>query len=281
MVKVKLELPKMADDGFLFSMSEYCHYLLSKRVPDLERVEVVTRSLLRWLFPLREEATDTFGDCVGDCEKLGLTLCTVIEGGEKIAEEFIACLPVIREELLQDARLIFEDDPAATCLEEVILSYPGFRATAVYRLAHELHKKNVPMIPRMMSEWIHSQTGIDIHPGAQIASPFFIDHGTGVVIGETAIVGKGVRIYQGVTLGSLAVKKEEARKKRHPTVGDNVIIYAGSTILGGKTEIGHDSVIGGNSWLTKSILPHSIVYTKHETIVRDKPDFKQPIDFNI
>lgn len=183
--------------------------------------------------------------------------------------------------MIADANALARFDPASSCVEEIILCYPGFLCMSVYRMAHILYKLKVPLIPRVMMEFVHSKTGIDIHPGAEIDSPFFIDHGTGVVIGETAVIGKNVKMYQGVTLGALTVEKGLAHIKRHPTIEDNVIIYAGSTILGGKTVIGHDTVVGGNTWITESILPHSMVYRQHRVIVRDSKDFNQPNDFMI
>jgi serine O-acetyltransferase len=157
----------------------------------------------------------------------------------------------------------FRGDPAAKSYEEVILSYPGFQAITVHRLANFFWKAQVPLIPRMMSELLHGSTGIDIHPGAEIGESFFIDHGTGVVIGETTVIGKNVKIYQGVTLGALSVKKEmgEGSSKRHPTIEDDVTIYSNATILGGDTIIGRGSVIGGNVWITKSVPPGTTVYT--------------------
>ncbi|MFQ3548032.1 MAG: serine O-acetyltransferase EpsC, partial [Termitinemataceae bacterium] len=170
---------------------------------------------------------------------------------ELIVEDFFAQLPEIRRILSLDVAAAFRGDPAAKSIEEVIVSYPGLQAIAVYRLAHFFWVREVPLIPRMMSEIVHGRTGIDIHPGACIGESFFIDHGTGVVIGETTVIGKNVKMYQGVTLGALSVKKEEADTKRHPTIEDDVTIYAGATILGGKTIIGRGSVIGGNVWVTE------------------------------
>ena len=172
-------------------------------------------------------------------------------------------LPKIREKVKTDVNAAFDGDPAAKSFEEIILSYPGLYAITVYRIAHELYKKEVPLIPRMMSEYAHSKVGVDIHPGAQIGEYFFIDHGTGVVIGETAILGKGVKIYQGVTLGALSFPKDESGnivrdKKRHPTLEDNVTVYSGATVLG-DVILGKGSIIGGNVWLTKSIEPKTIV----------------------
>lgn len=181
----------------------------------------------------------------------------------KLAEQtsiaLIEELPKIRAKIVLDTKAAFDGDPAAKSAEEVILSYPGLEAIVVHRIAHFLFKNGVPIIPRIMSEHIHGKTGIDIHPGATIGDSFFIDHGTGVVIGETCIIGNNVKIYQGVTLGALSVKKSLQNKKRHPTIEDNVTIYAGATILGGETVIGHDSTIGGNTWVTKSIPAESVI----------------------
>lgn len=178
---------------------------------------------------------------------------------ELLVENFFEDLPALRRILSLDMAAAFRGDPAAKSVEEVILSYPGFLAVTVHRLAHYFWKAGVPLIPRIMSELIHGRTGIDIHPGAEIGESFFIDHGTGVVIGETTIIGRNVKIYQGVTLGALSVKKEEANRKRHPTIEDDVTIYSNATILGGETVIGKGSVIGGNVWITESVPPGSRV----------------------
>lgn len=179
---------------------------------------------------------------------------------EEIERAYMDALPHIRSLLLQDADAILQGDPAAPSQTEVIRSYPGFYAIAVYRLAHAFYKLNVPLIPRMLTEYAHGKTGVDIHPAARIGSSFCIDHGTGVVIGETCEIGDHVKIYQGVTLGALSVRKELAQTKRHPTIEDGVVIYSGATILGGSTVIGKGSIIGGNVWVTESIPPHSRVY---------------------
>ncbi|MCH2082045.1 MAG: serine O-acetyltransferase [Saprospiraceae bacterium] len=179
---------------------------------------------------------------------------------EEIEQAFMQQLPQIHSTLLIDASAILKGDPAATNLTEVIRTYPGFYALAVYRIAHIFYDLEVPLIPRILTESAHNKTGIDIHPGAVIGEGFCIDHGTGVVIGETVIIGKDVKIYQGVTLGALSVRKEMAQTKRHPTIEDRVVIYAGATILGGNTIIGHDSMIGGSVWITKSIPPFARVY---------------------
>lgn len=171
-------------------------------------------------------------------------------------------LPEIYSQLEDDVTALFEGDPAAKSRTEVIRTYPGFFAIAAHRLANLLYEYEVSLIPRIISEYAHSKTGIDIHPGATIGHSFCIDHGTGVVIGETTVIGDYVKIYQGVTLGALSVEKSDAKKKRHPTIGDHVVIYAGATILGGNTEIGHSSVIGGNVWLTRSVPAFSKIYYK-------------------
>lgn len=176
--------------------------------------------------------------------------------------EFISRLTKIRSKLLLDAEAALAGDPAAASMDEVILSYPGLKAVLIHRIAHEFYKMNIPLIPRMMGEYAHSETGIDIHPGATIGDSFFIDHGTGVVIGETTIIGKRVKIYQGVTLGALSVKKEEANVKRHPTIENDVTIYAGATILGGDTIVGEKSTIGGNVWIVRSVEKNSKIYNK-------------------
>lgn len=178
----------------------------------------------------------------------------------EIADSFFHKLPLTYQKLEQDVTALFEGDPAAKSRTEVIRTYPGFVAIAAHRIAHELQLLGVHLIPRMISEYAHSKTGIDIHPSATIGSFFCIDHGTGVVIGETTVIGDHVKVYQGVTLGALSVDKKDAKTKRHPTIGDNAVIYAGATILGGKTNVGHDSVVGGNVWLTRSIPPFSKVY---------------------
>lgn len=181
---------------------------------------------------------------------------------EQIVLALIDEIPEFRRLSCTDARAALEGDPAARSIEEVILSYPGLEALLVHRVAYFLHSKGVPIIPRIMSEHIHGKTGIDIHPGARIGEECFIDHGTGVVIGETAVIGRHVKLYQGVTLGALSVKKNMADKKRHPTIEDNVTIYAGATILGGETVIGTGSVIGGNTWITESVPPDSKIYSQ-------------------
>ncbi|MFH1243420.1 MAG: serine O-acetyltransferase EpsC [Pseudomonadota bacterium] len=191
--------------------------------------------------------------------------------GYEIARRFIGALPELRAALVTDVRAALEGDPAAKSYDEVIFSYPGLLAITVYRIAHELHEMEVPLLPRMMTEYAHSLTGIDIHPGAKIGNSFFIDHGTGVVVGETTEIGDRVRIYQGVTLGALSIPRDHVEhfrdKKRHPTIEDDVIIYSNATILGGETVIGARSVIGGNIWITGPVPPDTQVLLKRPELV--------------
>lgn len=202
--------------------------------------------------------------------------CTKCGDCGRKAEEATATLmkglPGIQQVLQQDIVAAYEGDPAARSTMEVVMSYPGLFAIIVHRIAHNLYLSGVPLIPRIMAEHAHSLTGIDIHPGARIGPAFFIDHGTGVVIGETCVIGRNVKIYQGVTLGALSFEKDEQGNpikgvKRHPDVGDNVVLYAGATILGGRTLIGENSVIGGNVWLTHSVPPNSKVYNQQPSPV--------------
>ena len=199
------------------------------------------------LIALLEQALDWPDAVAGD-----------IASRRQVADELFARLTVIREALLLDAQAIYDGDPAAWSMDEVILAYPGFLAIATYRIAHELHGQ-IRLFPRLVTEVAHRATGIDIHPGAQIGASFAIDHGTGIVIGETSVIGARVRLYQGVTLGAVRVSKRLEHVKRHPTIGDDVVIYANATILGGETVIGRGSRIGGNVWLTASVPPYSVV----------------------
>ncbi|MBN2627995.1 MAG: serine acetyltransferase [Spirochaetales bacterium] len=190
--------------------------------------------------------------CEKDCRK----------EASSVARKILNKIPDLRKMALKDVNSALRGDPAARSHEEIILSYPGVEAITIHRFAHELYLLEIPLIPRMMSEQIHRKTGIDIHPGARIGENFFIDHGTGVVIGETSIIGDEVKVYQGVTIGALSVNKEDANVKRHPTIENGVTIYAGATILGGKTIIGEKTTIGGNVWITESVPPGSLVYNK-------------------
>ena len=199
----------------------------------------------------------------------------------QLVEKFFKNVTVLHKKLLEDLEAVLEFDPAAKSKSEVLLAYPGFFAITVHRIANELWLNKSYVLSRLIAEYAHSKTGIDIHPGASIGERFFIDHGTGVVIGETTNIGKGVKIYQGVTLGALSVSKEEAQKKRHPTIEDNVIIYANASILGGKTVIGKESIIGGNVWITNSIPSYSMVFNKSEIIVKTKNNFPESLNFSI
>lgn len=185
---------------------------------------------------------------------------------EQVASDFFSNIPELYRVMNTDVVAIMEGDPAATSDFEVIRTYPGFLAAALYRIAHALLTLDVPLIPRILTEYAHSLTGIDIHPAATIGEYFYIDHGTGIVIGQTTVIGNHVKLYQGVTLGGLSVDKKMANSKRHPTIEDHVIIYAGATILGGNTTIGHHCIIGGNVWLTKSVPPQSTVF--HQPLIK-------------
>ncbi|OCA72166.1 serine acetyltransferase [Chryseobacterium artocarpi] len=220
-----------------------------------------------------------------DLQKTLLDLITIItadkENAETHVKQFFETLPELYDKLVLDAKSILEFDPAADSLEEVYLAYPGFFATYVYRISHQLWRQEVKILPRVISEYAHSKTGIDIHPGAVIGESFFIDHGTGIVIGETTIIGNHVKIYQGVTLGALNVSKEKANQKRHPNIEDHVIIYSGATILGGNTTIGRESIIGGNVWITQDVPPNSLVYHKSEIKIKDNSSLPESLTFVI
>jgi serine O-acetyltransferase len=198
-----------------------------------------------------------------------------------VAAEFAAALPDIHARLVLDAEAICAGDPAAESVDEVIAAYPGFLAIAIHRLAHEIHHLGVPILPRLLAEVAHTRTGVDIHPGASIGRSFCIDHGTGVVVGETAVIGDDVKLYQGVTLGALSVAKSAAGTKRHPTIGDRVVVYANATVLGGDTVVGDDSVVGGNVFLTSSVPPGSLVSQSSQVRVRRVRDGFEDADFVI
>ena len=206
-----------------------------------------------------------------DCLKYKQSCSECVEQGQKICLDFLETIPETRKILATDVRATFEGDPAAKNYDEIVFSYPGIFAISVYRVAHTLYQLGVPLLPRIMTEYAHGETGIDIHPGAKIGERFVIDHGTGVVVGETTVIGRNVRIYQGVTLGALSVPKDAADKlrgqKRHPTIEEDVIIYSGATLLGGKTVIGARSVIGGNVWITESVPPDTQVMMEKPRLV--------------
>lgn len=236
-----------------------------KRLPNLryivkEKTEAFTRLLFYALFDEATPLEETLVKLEKDFEEIVNLVCEKSKRScEEIWNTYLGKLPEILEKLNKDANSILDNDPAANSLEEVYLAYPGFFAIAVYRLSYELNKFQLPLVPRLMTECAHRLTGVDINPGAEIGVPCFIDHATGVVIGETSVIKNNVKIYQGVTLGALSVDKKLKDVKRHPTIEDNVTIYANATILGGETVVGANSVIGGNVWLTKSVPKNSMV----------------------
>lgn len=277
-------------------LSNFANKILAKRENSVYNVSFKNESILflkemiDFFFPqLSGKTYYSSEDVLAKVKLIERDLIKILKKLEGISDEeikrvvsnFTNSLPSIHDQLWADAEFIYNGDPAAECIDEVILAYPGFIGIVIYRIANILYKNKIPVVPRIFNEYAHQMTGIDIHPGASIDSPFFIDHGTGIVIGETTVIGKNVKIYQGVTLGALSVDKTLANTKRHPTIEDNSIIYAQAVILGGNTVIGHDSIIGGNSWITQSIEPYSIVYNKSEVKVRTLKELNEPINFII
>lgn len=270
--------------GFLFEKYEN----FRKDVPSMIKAHTFTENLINFLFPFKIDKKCTLPQIELNLSQLHIDFKSLLNPLEEtlegkindLSDNFFSQIPGIYKSLMDDAKHFLDFDPAARTVESVILYYPGFYAITVYRLAHVLSKLKIPFLPRMMSEYAHSKTGIEIHPAAEIGENFFIDHGTGIVIGETSKIGNNVKIYQGVTLGAIMVEKSMRGKKRHPTIEDNVIIYSGSSILG-DTTIGHDTVIGGNVWLTKSVPPFSIVYHESKTVIRDGKKESEPINFVI
>lgn len=230
-----------------------------------ELIKPFTKRLFYNLFDEQELETlylkDTFLDITSNLN---------VEDGERTWNAFQGTFSTIRKKLDLDAASFLKNDPASTCIQEVYLAYPGFYAISIYRLSHQLHLLKVPIMPRMMSEYVHGITGIDIHPGATIGESFFVDHGTGIVIGETSVIKNNVKIFQGVTLGGIQVKKNLQSTKRHPTIEDNVTIYANATILGGDIVIGANSTIGANVWITQSVPENSLVTYQTEIKIRPK-----------
>ncbi|MGX7668449.1 serine O-acetyltransferase EpsC [Flavobacterium pedocola] len=258
-----------------------------RKLPDKQKTEAWTEAVFNWLFSTGDEYDD-YDFFLSKEEELKKELIELLKNVLENTDEaqtlgilLFGRLTEIHAKLEKDLEAVFEFDPAAKSRSEVLISYPGFFAIAIYRIAHELWKSKVPILPRLISEYVHSKTGIDIHPGAKIGERFFIDHGTGIVIGETSVIGNDVKVYQGVTFGALTVSKDKAETKRHPTIGNNVTIYANATILGGQTIIGDDSVIGGNVWITNSIPEKSLVYHKSEIIIKNKNPFPEPLNFVI
>jgi len=279
------------------------NHLDQANLPSREAVVELARNLLRLVFPgfyddeIHSNQVAAFTTQLVDTIKLGLLRelrkslvyrpCEQCDQNDlagtaaRITDEFLAELPAVRATLQTDVTAAYEGDPAAISNEEIILAYPGIEAVAVQRMAHQLYRRHVALIPRIMTEWVHNKTGIDIHPGAQIGSHFFIDHGTGVVVGETSVIGQHVKLYQGVTLGAKSFPKDAQGRcvkgiKRHPNIEDDVTIYAGATILGDVT-IGRGSIIGGSVWLLESVPPGTVVYheggqtkMKHAAKDRDK-----------
>jgi serine O-acetyltransferase len=258
-----------------------------QRYPDRQLAHLLLDGLFEFLFV--GQARDLSSDKALELfQQLKNTFAALLSGtiddGPAVKAQtgaFFSVLPSIYKALLRDAHSIYESDPAAKSISEVVVAYPGFYATAVYRLSHQIWQQGLHTLARLLSEYAHSKTGIDIHPAARIGEAFAIDHGTGIVVGETTDIGNNVKIYQGVTLGALSVDKKRASTKRHPTIEDGVVIYSGATILGGETVIGSGSIIGGNVWLTYSVPPNSVVYHKSEIKVKDKNPFPEPLNYVI
>ena len=247
-------------------------------VPSNESLAAWGLRLICLLYPEKAECHYSSAEVIGhEFEKLERELVMILNAtkacsdcnNEAVAKTFFENMPELYRLLNTDIQAILNGDPAAHSEFEIIRAYPGFFAISFYRIAHALYKLAVPVLPRILTEYAHTKTGIDIHPGAQIGEYFFIDHGTGIVVGETSHIGNHVKLYQGVTLGAMSVEKIMAFTKRHPTVEDHVVIYSGATILGGDTTIGHHSVIGGNVWLTKTVPPYSKVYHNPEITVME------------
>lgn len=252
-----------------------------------QKAEYWITELSAWLFCSAEEYIDfTFFEMKeAELKALLITLLEeerfAPETATAMATAFFDTISSIHSLLSADLKVVMEFDPAAKSTNEVLLAYPGFFAITVYRIAHRLWEDRISILPRLIAEYAHSKTGIDIHPAASIGKRFFIDHGTGIVIGETTVIGNDVKMYQGVTLGALSVSKDKAEQKRHPTIEDNVTIYSNATILGGATVIGKGAVIGGNVWITNSIPPQSLVFHKSEIIVKNKQVFPEALNFSI
>ena len=274
---VNHDLYKSMEDQFYRQIFD--KHQLIEPVPSNKEITAWALQVIRLLFP--EQSHQIFAgvtELKEEFSKLEYELGRILNATKacqdcdnwQLAKKVFLQLPALYALLNTDIQAIFRGDPAARSEFEVVRTYPGFFAISFYRLAHSLFKHDIPLLPRILTEYAHSKTGIDIHPAAEIGEYFYIDHGTGIVIGESCIIGKHVKLYQGVTLGALSVAKSMAYTKRHPTVEDNVVIYSGATILGGDTVIGYNSVIGGNVWLTKSVNPNSTVYHKPAITVFNK-----------
>lgn len=254
-------------------------------LPDKQSAHEFVDSLFEFLFipttGVNRKQTDIEKGWFSYKSHLATLVYDVVNDGAKsqeIAEAFFDELPSVYNLLQTDAKAFIDNDPAALNIEEVYQAYPGFYAIAIYRISNILWRKNIKALARLFTEYAHSQTGVDIHPGATIGESFFIDHGTGVVIGETSAIGKNVKLYQSVTIGALNSAKNKKESKRHPTIEDNVIIYSGATILGGETVVGHDSVIGGNAWITFSVPASSLVYNKSEVVAKESFSYKDSVE---
>lgn len=263
----------------LYSQSRQIKHYVNK-----QRIEDFAERIFRFLFLTEEDICFSrlsleayYGQLKNEFEAIITAFCGEKERNIEVEHFFEETLPEVYQKLMKDAHYFASNDPAATSVREVQVTYPGFFAIAIYRLARELWLQGVPLLPRILTEYAHSRTGIDIHPGAQIGENFMIDHGTGIVIGETTIIGNRVKIYQGVTLGALSVSLDKANTKRHPTIEDEVVIYSGATILGGDTVVGHHSIVGGNVWLTHSIEPYTKVFHKSQIIVKGIEVVETPI----
>jgi serine O-acetyltransferase len=274
-------------DSFIHSLAE-THRTAPPPLPGPQLCHLA-EELLALLFPertgQRRSSPDAVAAVLSDLQQQLRTLLRTVPSlpgpPEALAADLFQQLPRLRELLLLDAQAILGADPAAQDLAEVVCTYPGFYALALHRLAHALYQRQVQLLPRLLSEYAHQRTGVDIHPGARIGRACSIDHGTGIVIGETAVLGDYVRLFQGVTLGALSVAKDLAHQKRHPTIEDHVVIYAGATILGGSTVVGRHSIIGGNVWLTESVPSHSRVYHRAQLYVTRAEDPTADLTFSI
>lgn len=256
-----------SEDTFLRKI--YQSHQQPKYLPGTAEVSRFAMQMLHFLYPeLSEKRHNSMLSVATDYNMLKLNFEALLlknqacqaDRIDSLCQSFFSGLDAVYEQTIDDSHALLSGDPAAVDSREVIRTYPGFFAIAIYRLAHLMHQLQIPYLPRIFTEFAHSETGIDIHPGATIGERFCMDHGTGIVIGETAHIGNDVKMYQGVTLGALSVSKGMAQQKRHPTIGNHVVIYAGATILGGETVIGDHSIIGGNVWITKSVPPHSKIY---------------------
>jgi len=278
------------------------NHIEGPNLPAREAVEEITDDIINVVFPGYYEKQEISRDEInlyiwekivsiyhGLSREIAKSLKTLSDQSVSISEAvkktlcFLSRVPFVREKLNGDVAAAYDGDPAAKSFDEIIISYPGLFAIAIYRVAHELYHLDIPLVPRIMTEYAHRSTGIDIHPGAHIGDSFFIDHGTGVVIGETTQIGDNVCMYQGVTLGALSFKRDSRGRvlkggKRHPTIEDNVIIYAGATILGGDTVVGKNSVIGGNVWLLESVPPNTTITHQPPKLVYKEKDEKTDRD---